>query len=189
MAALAAAALLALIVLPPLLTGSVAGGEAQAAEQPEAKPPALPPLVIDRGAPLLLDDPSAKPTEDTSYLNINQACFVCHDNYKTESMVVLHAKDSVGCMDCHGPSLAHRNDEDNITPPDIMFPSEKIEDSCVECHDTHDVPAREVITRWQERCPEKTKPSELLCTDCHGEHRLKSRVVRWDKSTGKLIGK
>ncbi len=26
-----------------------------------------------------------------------------------------------------------------------------------------------------------------VCTDCHGEHRLKVRTRRWDKETGKLV--
>ena len=25
------------------------------------------------------------------------------------------------------------------------------------------------------------------CTDCHGDHRLRLRTVRWDKKTGKLL--
>jgi hypothetical protein len=44
-----------------------------------------------------------------------------------------------------------------------------------------------VITRWQQRCPEKRDVSQIVCTDCHGEHRLKNRTVRWNKTTGDLI--
>jgi len=167
----------------------IGGGGLRADETEAPKPSKLPPLVIDRSAPLLLDENSAKPGEDQSFLNINQSCFVCHENYRTEPMVVMHAKESTGCIDCHGPSLAHRNDEDNITPPDIMFPADEIEDGCAECHDTHDAPARDVLTRWQERCPEKKDFATILCTDCHGHHRLEKRVVRWDKKTGELIMK
>jgi hypothetical protein len=148
--------------------------------------PKLPPLVIDRS--LRLDESSAEKAKAQQFLDINQACFVCHENYKTEELVGWHAQEKVGCIKCHGPSLAHRNDEDNVTPPDIMFPPEKIEAACIECHDTHDAPAKDVIARWQQRCPQKTDPAALLCTDCHGHHRLEKRVVRWDKSTGKLLG-
>jgi len=165
----------------------------EAAEKPDEKPKEKsggpPPLVVDKNAPLLLDeppepDPFAVPQGPVAD---NSACFVCHTNYEEEPFALEHAKANCGCMRCHGESLAHRDDEDNITPPDVMFPLEKIEANCKECHDTHDVPAIEVIARWQECCPEKTDPKTLLCMDCHGQHRLKIRTVRWNKKTGKLI--
>jgi hypothetical protein len=149
--------------------------------------PKLPPLVIDRGAPLLLDEAPAKARQDLRFLTINRACYVCHENYRDEGLAMVHAKESVSCMDCHGPSLKHRDDEDHLTPPDIMFPAAKIDDACAECHDTHDAPAREVLARWKERCPEKTDFATVVCTDCHGEHRLDRRTIRWDKQTGKLL--
>ncbi len=117
----------------------------------------------------------------------NTACFVCHGNLEEEEMVVVHAREDVGCVDCHGPSNAHRDDEDNSTPPDVMFAPGDIGKKCAECHDDHNAPAREVIARWQARCPAKTNPEELVCTDCHGQHRLKFRTVWWDKKTRKLI--
>lgn len=117
----------------------------------------------------------------------NSACYVCHANYEEEELVVSHAAEEVGCMDCHGDSNDHRNDEDNITPPDTMYPLATIDAMCRECHETHDVSAMEVLQRWQERCPEKTKPSEIACTDCHYQHRLQLRTVRWNKETGELI--
>jgi len=58
---------------------------------------------------------------------------------------------------------------------------------CAECHEQHDAPARKVIERWQKRCPAKANPKEAVCTDCHYEHRLRSRTVVWDKKTGKLV--
>ena len=68
-----------------------------------------------------------------------------------------------------------------------MYPPEAIAEKCAECHEEHDAPAVEVIARWQERCPKKTDPSTIVCTDCHGDHRLKIRTVRWNKKTRKLI--
>jgi hypothetical protein len=150
-----------------------------------AKP--LPPLVISKDAPMLLDTPADK--KQPSYLNINDACYVCHGNFREEEMAVAHAKEKTGCIDCHGESLEHRNDEDNITPPDIMFPAAKIDEGCQECHDEHKAWAKDVLTRWKERCPEKTEFATLVCTDCHGYHRLKQRVVRWNKETGELLGR
>lgn len=150
-----------------------------------AKKNALPPLVVDKSAPLMLEEPSKEKSED--FLLIDEACFVCHSNYREEPLVRMHAKEEIACMECHGDSIAHRNDEDNVTPPDTMYPSEKIGEACLDCHDTHDAPAKKVVARWRERCPQKTDISKIVCTDCHGKHRLASRTVRWDKRTRKLI--
>lgn len=147
-----------------------------------------PPLKVDKGAPLLLDEPKAKPEVNPGDgpMADNSACHVCHTNYQEETLAVEHARANVGCMKCHGVSNAHRNDENNTTPPDTMYPTAKIESMCGECHDTHDAPAKKVLARWKERCPAKDI-AQAICTDCHGEHRLKLRTVQWDKRTGKLL--
>lgn len=149
-----------------------------------------PPLVVDEDEPLLLDDygprmatgqdPDKQPAD-------NSACYVCHANYETERLVKDHVLEEVGCVECHGDSFAHRNDENNITPPDIMFPREKIEAACRECHETHDAPAEQVVVMFLKKCPRDADPKSILCTDCHGEHRLAVRTVIWDKATGKLL--
>jgi hypothetical protein len=160
------------------------GGESAAADAP-------PPLVIDEDAPLLLDEPAESekhsPASTTRALKDNIACFVCHANYREEALASQHAVKNVGCVDCHGPSYAHRNDENNITPPDRMYPADKIDQACRKCHTTHDVPAAKVIACWQQRYADKTTAETIVCTDCHGDHRLKLRTVRWDKKTGKLL--
>ncbi len=125
------------------------------------------------------------PAEDV--LADNSACYVCHDNYDGEPLALIHAKEDYGCIECHGPSYDHRNDEDNITPPDVMYAAEDIAEKCAECHDTHNAPATKVLARWQKRCPAKTNPAELVCTDCHGRHRLKFRTTWWDKKTRELV--
>jgi hypothetical protein len=121
---------------------SGASDESAAADAP-------PPLVIDEDAPLLLDEPPESekhsPAAATGALTDNMACFVCHANYREELLASEHAAKNVGCVDCHGPSYAHRNDENNTTPPDIMYPTDAIDSSCEVCHESHDVPARDVI--------------------------------------------
>ena len=117
----------------------------------------------------------------------NSNCFVCHADYEDESLVTRHARKGVGCTDCHGDSWEHIEDEDHTTPPEVMYCAESIDRACRKCHDTHDAPARIVVRRWLDRCRTKTRMSELVCTDCHGRHRLETRKVRWDKRTGKLI--
>jgi hypothetical protein len=117
----------------------------------------------------------------------NGACYVCHGNYRTESLVTSHAKKKVGCVECHGLSLPHQADETHRTPPEKMYGPHNVDKMCAKCHEDHDAPARKVIARWQQRCPGKTDPKEIVCTDCHFEHRLPTRTVVWDKKTGKLV--
>ena len=159
------------------------------APKPAEKPGGLPPLKIDRGAPLLLGEaPKEKPARrPTGPVADNSPCLCCHTNYEEEELAVQHALENVSCIECHGKSYAHRDDEDNITPPDVMYWPEKIDPKCQECHEDHDAPAKKVIARWQERCPKKTDPDTLVCTDCHGQHRLRFRTVWWDKKARKLI--
>lgn len=162
-----------------------------AEEEKEGDSGGLPPLEIDTDEPLLLEEPPLAGTsgsQPASRLVVdNQPCFVCHANYMAEPLAASHARENVGCVDCHGDSFAHRNDENNTTPPDLMYPERQIDRACRNCHKTHDAPATVVIARWQQRCPTKSNPETVVCTDCHGEHRLKLRTVRWDKNTGRLI--
>lgn len=158
--------------------------------KPAEKPKGPPPLKVDRSAPLLLlDSAPEKKTADEGMgpKADNSACYVCHTNYDGEELVHQHAIANVGCVKCHGESIAHRNDENNITPPDTMYPADAIDTGCVKCHETHDAPARKVLARFAQRCPGKTNLNDVICTDCHGDHRAKLRTVRWDKKTGKLI--
>jgi hypothetical protein len=157
----------------------------------ESRGPAkkLPPLKVDKAAPLRLKDApsSTEPVDPSKPRANNNACFVCHGNFEDELMVTVHAKENIGCIKCHGASVAHRNDEDNVTAPDKMFAPAKIDKSCGECHEDHDASVRKVIRMFQERFPPNTDPKKVVCSDCHGEHRLKVRSVRWDKNTGKLL--
>ena len=150
----------------------------------------LPPLTLDDDEPLLLleaPEEEEKSAAEIKALTESQPCFVCHVNYQEEPLAVGHAKMGFSCVTCHGPSFPHRNDENNTTPPDRMYPAENIKKLCSECHKTHDAPAIEVIARWQARCKHKTDPKTIVCTDCHGQHRLKVRTVRWNKATGKVL--
>ena len=176
-----------------------------------------PPLVVDTSEPLLLEDPSEDQAATTKAAGENMACFVCHANYMGEFLTEHHAKASVGCVNCHGDSFAHRNDENNTTPPEIMYSAEKIDPFCKGCHDAHDVPPKKIIatwmkqkskkpnvtckgchkeddvppekvvSRWKELDIDKSYPKKIVCTDCHGQHRMKVRTVIWDKETGKLL--
>ena len=100
----------------------------------------------------------------------NSRCYVCHINYEDEALAFVHARANIGCEQCHGVSDAHCSDEDNITPPDIMYPAEKINSFCKSCHPTATLGG-----------------GKKYCTDCHGNHRLSYRTRKWDKTTGELI--
>ena len=120
--------------------------------------------------PLLLEEPSPLEDDNAGPLADNSRCHVCHINYQDEELAVTHARAGVGCERCHGASDAHCSDEDNITPPDIMYPLDKVNSSCKTCH------------------PEgKLGGGKKYCTDCHGEHRLSYRTRKWDKETGELV--
>jgi hypothetical protein len=116
------------------------------------------------------DDPADKSKRAAAE---NSACFVCHGNYKTEELASTHSQAGVACADCHGQSIDHCNNEENIIPPQIMYPREKINSACKKCHATHKLAL--------------TADPPKVCTDCHGKHRLRLRTKLWDKVTGKLL--
>jgi hypothetical protein len=127
------------------------------------------------------DDKEKPEPADNSY------CYVCHDNFQEEPLVTMHQREGIGCVKCHGASEKHSGDEDNITPPDIMYPRPKIDAACDKCHDEHDAPAVKVIASWQANCQGKADRNPAVCVDCHGKHHLAVRTRRWDRETGKLI--
>ena len=152
----------------------------------------LPPLVVDADAPLLLDEPpdteNVAASAITRAAGRNAACFVCHANYQDEALVGWHAAEDVGCAECHGKSYPHCNDENHRTPPDKMFPPDEIRAFCGKCHPTHDVAAEKLRERRIQHGLNVNNDQALVCTDCHGDHRLTRRSVRWDKKSGRLIG-
>ena len=151
----------------------------------------LPPLIVDKKAPRLAPQAAPPAARDEPVANPaaaeNESCYVCHGDYREEPMVGWHLKANVSCVKCHGPSHAHRDDEDNVTPPDVMYAAAEIDAACQKCHEDHLAPARKVIATWKQRCPQKTNPDDVVCTDCHGQHRRPFRTVQWDKKTRELI--
>ena len=146
---------------------------------------AAPPLSLEG----LLDEKLPEATETEKLKVDNTSCYVCHGYYDEEHLVLTHGKGGVSCIDCHGKSYEHRDDEDNITPPDKMYAPGAVNKMCRLCHEEHDAPAAKVIARWQQRCPKKTDPKTIVCTDCHFEHRMKRRTIEWDRKTRELLPK
>ena len=107
----------------------------------------------------------------------NSYCYVCHTNYTAEPFACVHQRSGIGCMACHGSSDTHSADENNITPPDIMYAKARIDSFCDACHLGYTHAQLQTVSTARE-----------TCTDCHGkQHQLKVRTRRWDKVTGKLI--
>ncbi len=99
----------------------------------------------------------------------NGACYVCHMTFVREEISKVHLGAKTGCVDCHGTSAAHANDEDiGATKPDIVFQKNEVDRMCAKCHKAHDVPAREVVARFVQR----KLSGRAICTDCHGTHRI-----------------
>jgi len=150
-----------------------------------------PPLVVNTSTPLLLNEPTgaeeASAVTSTRASVENTACFVCHANYMSEFLTDSHARADIGCVNCHGQSSAHRNDENNITAPETIYSADRINPFCRSCHKAHDVSPEKVVARWAKQSRNKTNLNRIVCTDCHGDHRMKIRTVIWDKKSGKLL--
>jgi uncharacterized paraquat-inducible protein A len=138
----------------------------------------------------------------------NSFCVTCHYYFDEEELALDHKVRGIGCERCHGESQRHRSDENNITPPEIMYPKAKINPACMMCHPRHEIKndrhhdlilagAETVLDEGAPPLPSvedrkggasKSGSSEKYCTDCHGKtHRMNVRSVQWDKATGKLI--
>ena len=106
----------------------------------------------------------------------NSECLICHMDFKTELISAKHERAGVGCTTCHGPSLAHGDDELNITPPDTLFGRAEIVPFCQGCHLTHITgkPYDDFVKKWHS----KRRPNgrmildDSVCTDCHGNHAV-----------------
>jgi len=199
---------LVVVVLGGVFAFVVQGcGQSDDASSRTSEPP---PLVVDKNAPLLLDEPGETEKVATEAEAKNATCYVCHANYTDESLAQWHAKANIACADCHGESIAHKNDENHLTPPDRMYPESEIDGACLKCHPTHDVqpaevvrrwrqytgdektdvlcqkcheghdvPAAAVVRKWQKQSEQDVYEKPIICTNCHGEHRLKMRSVRY----------
>ncbi len=128
----------------------------------------------------------------------NSFCLACHLDFDEEELALEHEILGIGCERCHGESYRHRSDEANITPPEIMYPKERINPSCMMCHPRQDLRGRKDhqpileagLSTFEEATPvgNDAKP---YCTDCHGtKHRvMRVRTTYWDKATGALLKK
>ena len=124
----------------------------------------------------------------------NPFCRACHLDLDEEELALDHELAGIGCERCHGESLRHRSDEANVTPPELMYPKERINPTCMMCHPRHDinhVKDHQAILEAGLSVFQETPSgadAKKYCTDCHGQkHRMQSRTTRWNKATSELI--
>ena len=135
------------------------------------------PLLLD-DEPLLLEDSIGESTGGWSESD-NSRCHVCHMNYISEDIAVVHSQVGIGCANCHGQSDAHIDDESwawggNGTAPEIMYLPQAINPFCMGCH------TKDKIDDKQHKDVLAGKdPEHKYCTDCHGDHRLANRRCKW----------
>ena len=145
------------------------------------KAPDAPAKASDGKQPEPASQPGKVKKADNSY------CLVCHANYEEEKLSAKHAKAGVGCETCHGKSSKHSSDEDGLTPPEIMYPKEKIASACLACHKAEKIKDEDEDHKKVFDKKGNVLPGAKSCTECHGKHKMKVRTRIWDKSTGKLL--
>jgi len=138
------------------------------------------------------NDSGGKGTGEVFVANV--FCSACHYGFAEEDLARTHERAGVGCERCHGESERHRSDENNVTPPEIMYPRDKINPTCMMCHPRHEirrVPAHEALLAGAKTSLDSASESDAhptVCTDCHAkEHRITVRAIRWNKATGERL--
>ncbi len=125
----------------------------------------------DAGALADSDAADSDAAEETNPMGANAACYMCHIPFVAEELSKVHLKAKVACIECHGLSAPHANDEDiGATKPDIVFRRDQVSAMCYRCHETHDAPASDVMARFLQR--RLSPKSSAVCTDCHGTHKI-----------------
>jgi len=132
------------------------------------------------------------PSTQTGFV-ANQFCSACHYGFSDEELARTHEQAGIGCERCHGESERHRSDEDNITPPEIMYPKAKINPTCMMCHPRHEIrheSSHKTLLSGAKTIFDSADEGgdQIYCTDCHAaEHRINVRTIRWNKQTGEML--
>ena len=122
----------------------------------------------------------------------NEFCGACHYTFTEEELAFEHKLVGIGCERCHGESERHRSDEDNATPPEIMYPKARINPTCMMCHPRQDIKHvsdhASFLAGAETIFDDKSAGQKKHCTDCHGKnHRMNVRSIRWNKQTGEIL--
>ena len=122
----------------------------------------------------------------------NSFCAVCHYGFDEEELARDHELVGIGCERCHGESERHRSDEDNVTPPEIMYPKAKINPTCMMCHPRGEInhvrDHKPLLAGAKTIFDPEAASRNVYCTACHAKHhRINVRTIRWNKATGELL--
>jgi len=137
------------------------------------------------------DDSSIKQAQEEFFV-ANAFCSACHYAFDEEELALNHERVGIGCERCHGESERHRSDEDNITPPEIMYPKARINPTCMMCHPRQKIKHvsyhASLLAGAETIFDDKSAGQRKHCTDCHGKnHRMNIRSIRWNKQTGEIL--
>jgi hypothetical protein len=139
------------------------------------------------------EEPAEEKAQKETFV-ANLFCSACHYGFDEEELAISHKLAGIGCERCHGESERHRSDEDNVTPPEIMYPKAKINPTCMMCHPRHEikhVKDHEPLLAGAETIfdpASRTAGHEMYCTTCHArQHRIEVRTIQWNKATGELL--
>jgi hypothetical protein len=106
----------------------------------------------------------------------NRLCLVCHELLADELISHAHEVKNILCIDCHGQSSLHMEDEMLMTRPDILYGRNEVEPFCKACHTAHKDPEKvdAFLAEWRgrDRPNGRLITSSSICTDCHGTHNL-----------------
>ncbi len=125
--------------------------------------------------------------------NENTKCYVCHPDLKTEEISTAHLEAGVTCDECHGPSVAHLEDEMLMTKPDLLFGRLEVDKMCSNptCHKPggeryvygfEDHVDTEAVKAFYKKWLGRIRPngrvitSKSICTDCHGTHNIVTKI-------------
>ena len=120
----------------------------------------------------------------------NNFCLVCHELLADELITKVHAQQNVLCVDCHGPSTLHMEDEMLMTRPDVLYGRTEVEPLCRHCHGPHKTPTQ--VEAFREKWYGRDLPngrvvsSQSICTDCHGTHNLAGKTEPKKKAGANL---
>ena len=136
-------------------------------------------------------EPVAEQAEHEFFV-ANPFCAACHYGFDEEELALNHELAGIGCERCHGESERHRSDEDNITPPEIMYPRAKINPTCMMCHPrgeiNHVADHKPLLAGAKTIFDSEAASQKVYCTGCHAkQHRINVRTIRWNKATGELL--
>ena len=131
--------------------------------------------------------PANPSAQDEYEVPPNDMCYVCHIPFAREPLAVAHEKAKIWCIQCHGLSAEHMQDENvGATPAEVAYEKNQIDVMCSspDCHEPEkhapvNARVRFGRLRYGKQAQEEIKGRPVkvtgVCTDCHGRHWIPPR--------------